>query len=70
MPEYEVTRPWHGVQLGQRFDAESLHPALASHVRQVPKADADANLTPATPEAATPKRGPKPKADADANQAA
>lgn len=70
MPEYEVTRPWHGVQLGQRFGTDSLHPALASHVRVVPKTDADVSLTPATPEAATPKRGPKPKTDADVSQAA
>lgn len=72
MPKYEVIRPWHGVEVGQLFEADSINPALASHVREVkPKADADATLTPATPDAATPaKRGPKPKADADAIQAA
>ena len=35
MPMFEVVRPWHGVVMGEVFDSESVHPALASHVREV-----------------------------------
>lgn len=35
MPTIEVIRPWHGVAMGEVFDVKSVHPALASHVREV-----------------------------------
>lgn len=65
MPEYEVTRAWHGVEVGHRFEADRVSPALASHVRELKNAaeadfDATGNsgskLTPATPSAATGKK--------------
>lgn len=60
MPKYEVMRPWHGVKAGQVFEADQLHPALASHVREVP-IQTEAELTPAPPEAGTTKRGRQAK---------
>ncbi len=62
MPQYEVMRPWHGVRAGETFEADVLHPALASHVRVVPD-DVRGELTPATPDAVAPKRGRPSKAE-------
>lgn len=50
MPKFEVIRPWHGAAMGVVFDAESVNPALASHVRQVPD-DTKSTLVVATPAA-------------------
>jgi hypothetical protein len=47
MPKYEVMKPWHGVKVGDIIETDSLHPALASHVREVTRGV----LTPATPAA-------------------
>lgn len=70
MPKFEVIRPWHGVVIGDEFEADSVHPSLASHVREV---KSGAKLIPATPkdEDAAPvkgKPGPKPKQDAEAGE--
>lgn len=46
MPKYEVTRAWHGVKVGQVFEAERISPALAGHVRKVRAVDG--HLTPST----------------------
>jgi len=46
--KYEVTKPWHGVSLGDVVEFEKLHPALKSHVRKM-SAKSAAALTPATP---------------------
>lgn len=36
--KYMVVLPWHkGQQVGEVFEAENLHPSLASHVREVGK---------------------------------
>lgn len=48
MPTFEVIRAWHGVVMGEVFDSESVHPALASHVREAPGRSA-AKLVVATP---------------------
>lgn len=44
--KYEVIRPWHGVAKGSVVELESVHPALAAHVRKLSPAAA-AVLTPA-----------------------
>lgn len=56
--KYEVTKPWHGVSLGDVVEFEKLHPALKSHVRKL-SGKASAELTPATPDASTDKQARK-----------
>lgn len=56
--KYEVTRPWHGVALGDVVELEKLHPSLKSHVRKL-SGKASAELTPATPDASTDKQARK-----------
>ena len=37
--KYFVVNPWRkGMQVGETFETENLHPALANHVRLVPDA--------------------------------
>jgi len=62
MAKYEVMKPWYGVKVGQVFEADQLHPALSSHVREAPS-QTDGELTPATPETGTAKRGRQTKAE-------
>ncbi|WP_313397140.1 hypothetical protein [Stutzerimonas nitrititolerans] len=50
MPKYEVTRAWHGVQVGDVVEFEKLHPVLKANVSPI-KGKA-AELTPASPGAA------------------
>lgn len=54
MPKYEVVRPWHGVKKGDVVEIKNLHPALKSNVR--PLKGVIAELVPATPKAAVPKK--------------
>lgn len=49
MAKYQVTRAWHGVNVGDVVEIEKLHPALKPHVMKL----SDAALTPATPNAGT-----------------
>lgn len=63
MDRYEVIIPWHGVQRGQVIETGHLHPAIRPNVRKIP-AEPSGELTPATPDAATPRRGRKPKGEA------
>ncbi|WP_312265086.1 hypothetical protein [Mixta calida] len=56
--KYEVTRPWHGVSLGDVVELEKLHPSLKSHVHKL-SGKASAELTPATPDASTDKQARK-----------
>ncbi|EJA3078712.1 hypothetical protein MYD35_004113 [Cronobacter sakazakii] len=56
--KYEVTKPWHGVSLGDVVELENLHPSLKSHVRKL-SGKASAELTPATPDASTDKQARK-----------
>ncbi|EJQ8906826.1 hypothetical protein N0O96_004226, partial [Cronobacter sakazakii] len=42
--KYEVTKPWHGVSLGDVVELENLHPSLKSHVRKL-SGKASAELT-------------------------
>ena len=56
--KYEVTRPWHGVSLGDVVELEKLHPSLKSHVRKL-SGKASAELTPSTPDASTEKQARK-----------
>ena len=56
--KYEVTRPWHGVSLGDVVELEKLHPSLKSHVRKL-SVKASAELTPSTPDASTEKQARK-----------
>lgn len=56
--KYEVTRPWHGVAVGDVVELEKLHPSLKSHVRKLSD-KASAQLTPATPNASTDKQARK-----------
>lgn len=57
MPKYEVIRPWYGVAEGDVIETDALNPILNGSVRLI----SEGALTPATPEAAVPKRGRKPK---------
>lgn len=57
MPKYEVIRPWYGVAKGDVIEVSELNPVIAGSVRLI----SEGALTPATPEAAVPKRGRKPK---------
>ena len=52
MPKYEVIRAWHGVQMGDVLEMDTVHPALESHLRLM-RGAAGGSLTPATPEAGT-----------------
>lgn len=36
MTKYRVKRAWHGVNVGQEFEADILHPALLPNVEEVP----------------------------------
>lgn len=56
--KYEVTRPWHGVSLGDVVELEKLHPSLKSHVRKL-SGKSSAELTPSTPDASTEKQARK-----------
>ncbi len=58
--KYEVTRPWHGVALGDVVELEKLHPSLKSHVRKLSDR-ASAELAPATPSAGTDTKERKEK---------
>lgn len=62
MQKYEVIRPWHGVKRGDVVELATLHPALEANVRLL-VGEVAGELTPATPEATSGKRG-RPKADA------
>ena len=33
--KFQVVRPWYGVNRGDTFEAETVHPALASNVVEV-----------------------------------
>lgn len=46
MAKYQVTRAWHGVNVGDVVEIEKLHPALKPHVMKL----SDSALTPATPD--------------------
>ncbi|WP_188074483.1 hypothetical protein [Pusillimonas sp. ANT_WB101] len=35
MAKYQVTRPWHGVKMGQIVDLKQVHPALRANVMLV-----------------------------------
>lgn len=48
---YVVVRAWPGVEKGDELELESVHPSLVAHVKL--KRGGQAELTPATPEAAT-----------------
>lgn len=61
--KYEVIRPWRGVSVGDVVEIADLHPALKAHVRKL-KGEA-AELVPASPAAAAPKRGRPAKAEAE-----
>lgn len=37
MAKYRVKRAWHGVKVGQEFEADKLHPALLANVEEVPE---------------------------------
>ena len=63
MARYEVIIPWYGVRRGQVIETTHLHPAIRPNVRKV-SAESSGELTPATPDAATPRRGRKPKGEA------
>lgn len=58
--KYEVTKPWHGVALGDVIELEKLHPSLKSHVRKLSD-KASAQLTPATPSATSEAKERKEK---------
>ncbi|HCJ7390049.1 TPA: hypothetical protein NVL70_002840 [Enterobacter hormaechei subsp. xiangfangensis] len=55
MAKYQVTRAWHGVNVGDVVEIEKLHPALKPHVMKI----SDAALTPATPDAGTGEKSRK-----------
>lgn len=49
--KYEVIRPWHGVEMGEVLELDSLHPALKANVRAIRSTDQKGELTPAKPAA-------------------
>ena len=59
--QYEVIRAWFGVSVGDVVETDKLHPALLPNVRELKEAAKPQVLEVATPEAAVPKRGRKPK---------
>lgn len=63
MAKYEVVKPWIGVALGDTVELDTLHPSLVPNVRPL-RAEVAGELSPATPEATSGKRG-RQKADAE-----
>lgn len=60
---YEVINAWFGVSVGDVVETDKLHPALLPNVRELKEAAKPRVLEVATPEAAAPKRGRKPKSE-------
>lgn len=60
---YEVVIPWFGVSVGDVIATDNLHPALLPNVRELKEVAKPQVLEVATPEAAAPKRGRKPKSE-------
>lgn len=53
--KYEVTRAWHGVEIGDVIETDNLHEALKPNVRQIAEEKAK------EPEVEAPRRGRPPK---------